>query len=400
MMRVVLILCAVCAAAACDPRQMGHMVIGDGGDAYSSDGADDDFCNPLTQTGCNAGEKCSWVHLQLTPVPVNDIECAPDGTVGVGGACSYGQPPQGWDNCTHGSVCHDSVCKQICDQQGGAPMCNETHACVVDDGFLGPPGSEAAGVCEPSCDPLADNDFLGSGVREGSACGSGQGCYGFWSSTAASHFTCSTPGSTVVHRSLCDTSNGCANSGGTPYLNGCASGYMPEIADDQAGMNTFVCLAFCKPADCNAGQCGSANDAAVGAAPHRCTATDARGTFDTGSNGDQCVYGWWFEVGTDGHVLHSQYSDTTGFCLDHSLYHLADRTGMNVTTTPWPACSTLPLTAAGSSCYGASGSDPGDTSGCTAVDFGCVSTTTGGVPTARIRPPLRAPYRSGSWSAR
>lgn len=188
---------------------------------------------------------------------------------------------------------------------------------------------------------------------------------------------------------MCDASNGCANSSGEPFGDGCAGGYAPEIEDDQAGVNAYVCLAFCKPADCYLGHCGSANDAAIGAAPHRCNDTDARGTFDTGSNGDQCVYGWWFEQATDGHVMQSPYSDTTGFCLDHSRYHVQQGSGAT-----FPACSTLPLTASGSNCT------PTDTSGCTAVDFGCVSTTTGGVPTARIRPPMRRPYATASSSTR
>src|SRR5262249_24701462 len=156
-------------------------------------------------------------------------------------------------------------------------------------------------------------------------CGAMEGCYGFWSSTAPSHFSCAStprhgvnpppPGSDALfHRHACDTASGCANSGGNPYLNGCASGYMPEITDDMAGMNSFVCLAFCKPADCSSGACGANAASRVGAAPHRCAMADASGTFNGAANGDQCVYGWWFEVGSDGTVLKSNFSDTTGFC--------------------------------------------------------------------------------------
>jgi len=363
---------------------------GSNGSGSGSDGGTPAKCNILTQTGCNAGEKCSWVHLQTMPTSVSDVECAPDGTVAVGGTCSYGMPPMGWDNCKSGGVCEGGVCKAICDQQGGAPMCDATHSCQVYAGFLGPEGSEAAGVCDPTCNPLDDNSFGSGSAGSGSACAAGEGCYGFWSSTAISHFSCAStpphgvspppPGSTTLfHRAACATASGCANSGGTPYLNGCASGYMPEITDDMAGMNSFVCIAFCKPADCSNGACGANAAQRVGASPHRCTQADAAGTFNGAVNGDQCVYGWWFEVGSDGKVLKSNFSDTTGFCLDHTKYHLADATGMMVTTDAWPACSTLPLTATGSNCFGGSGAV--GTDGCVATDFGCVSTTTGMVPT-------------------
>ena len=38
-------------------------------------------CNPLTQAGCAAGEKCTWLLDALTPPQyVGHIGCAPDGT--------------------------------------------------------------------------------------------------------------------------------------------------------------------------------------------------------------------------------------------------------------------------------------------------------------------------------
>jgi hypothetical protein len=145
--------------------------------------------------------------------------------------------------------------------------------------------------------------------------------------------------------------------------------------------------------DCYSGHCGTSNANRLGAAPHRCQNPDASGTFNAAANGDQCMYGWEFEIESGGTHLPSPYSDTTGICLDHSRYHLADSTGTAISTTPWPACNTLPLTASGSNCYGASASGSADISGCTAVDFGCVSTTTGMVPHAAPRIALpRAPY--------
>src|SRR5262249_7817823 len=157
------------------------------------------------------------------------------------------------------------------------------------------------------------------------------------------------------------------------YLNGCASGYMPMISDDVTGTNSYACLAFCKPADCYLGHCGSGNVNRIGAAPHRCSNTDAAGTFDGDPDGDHCLSAWYFELQPNGTVQHTQFDNTTGICLDHLHSHLYDAAHTALTSTPWPACATLPLSAASTNCYGSNGSSAADTSGCLAQDFGCVS---------------------------
>src|SRR5207253_4188864 len=59
-------------------------------------------CNVLTQTGCNAGQKCTWIIDQATP-SVGHIGCAPNGSVATGGACLSTMPPNGYDNCVKGN---------------------------------------------------------------------------------------------------------------------------------------------------------------------------------------------------------------------------------------------------------------------------------------------------------
>src|SRR5262244_3631108 len=57
-------------------------------------------CNPLTQAGCAAGEKCTWLLDALMPQYVGHIGCVPDGTANVGEACIYGAPGvTGYDGC-------------------------------------------------------------------------------------------------------------------------------------------------------------------------------------------------------------------------------------------------------------------------------------------------------------
>ena len=95
-------------------------------------------CSPLTQTGCEAGQKCTWIIDQTTPQYVGHIGCVADGTAAAGAACMFGAPgTTGFDNCAKGNVCsafgttgQAGVCKQICDNAGGNPMCDPTHACI------------------------------------------------------------------------------------------------------------------------------------------------------------------------------------------------------------------------------------------------------------------------------
>ena len=94
-------------------------------------------CNLLTQVGCAAGRKCTWLVDASQPQYVGHIGCAPDGTANLDEACMFGMPgATGYDNCRKGSVCSGyqggvGVCKQICDQQGGMPACDAQHVCVT-----------------------------------------------------------------------------------------------------------------------------------------------------------------------------------------------------------------------------------------------------------------------------
>ena len=342
-------------------------------------------CNPLTQTGCNVGEKCTWALVPDHP-PLGYVDCAPEGTVPIGAACSYSETmhvdecgrlvTDTADNCVKGAVCSPvagdgtGVCKQVCDNAGGNPMRDASHACVVQPGLFSTATSSpaAAGACDPACDPLADNDFDGSGSalsRTGSACGSATiGCYGipsggtpprtqFWCEPEL-HYT--TP---LHHRTECTVATGCADAtaDSSIYVNSCNQGYEPLLRESTA-VSTAICVAFCAPLDCYAGNCGSNNANSAGAAPHRCANPDALGAF---GSGEECRYMWFDELDGSGNWLHSPYSDSVGICVDHDAY------GM-------PRCQDLPLAG--------SGSTPG------AAELGCVS--------SQLATPRRLPRRFGS----
>lgn len=358
------------------------------------------LCNPLSQTGCNVGQKCTWFIDSVSP-PLGHIDCAPTGSVPIGGACTIGALPcNGFDDCVRGAICWNGICEAICDANGGSPSCASGFACAAHPGLFGPIGQPVvAGACEPICDPLADNDFLGSGYRAGSACAGGTGCYGFPNDTATSVWSCMEERTSLVHRAPCNALDGCAVASGSPYLNGCAQGYIPLLYDATGSMQVD-CIAMCAPVDCYAGHCGTNSANLGGASPHTCAPADARGTFNVASatnNGDQCMYSWLFEIDTMGNFFRSPTSDTVGFCVDHSKYQYdSDGNGtVGGSDAAWPPCDSF--THPGRGTGSAVGGVCNDANGCIgAADFGCVSTATGGVMFAgkpRPRIELRLPYR-------
>ena len=313
------------------------------------------------------GEKCTWIIDETVPQYVGHIGCTSDGSAPVGAVCEYGAAgATGFDNCANGAVCSAyttpltlGVCTRICDIQGANPMCSGSDACVASPPVFATRASSTpvAGVCAPTCDPLADNDFDGSGSalsRNGTTCGSAElGCYGRPSAGRApiTAFTCLRDlnyGESLVHRSECTTSSGCAEFGTIP-VNGCNQGYEPLLTESTA-VSTVICVALCKPLDCYAGNCGSGDASRLGAAPHRCMTPDAVGNF--GSD-EECQYLWAHELDGSGHWLRSAYSDTVGICVDHAAYGL-------------PSCAQVPLHGSGSELD--------------AVALGCVSSQTAGLP--------------------
>jgi hypothetical protein len=364
-------------------------------------------CNPLTQAGCNAGDKCTWLLDAVMPQYVGHIGCAPAGSGAAGAACMYGAPGlTGYDACQKGLVCGNyrggaGICKTICDQQGGAPACASTHVCVTYSGLFstGPTTPAAGGVCDPSCDPLADNDFDGSGTqtKTGTVCtGSSVGCYGYpsFGTPPATGWSCTTDIRELVaqpaglrHRVQCTEISGCADPGPTIYVNSCNQGYLPLLRESSM-VSTAICVAMCKPKNCYAGNCGVNNEDRLGAAPPRCMTPDRMGTFDTTANGEHCRYIWSFELDDQSNFLRSPTSDTLGFCFDHSKY-LYDSNGDNTPDAPFPACASLP-----------NGFGMGNALG--AADVGCVDTANAGLlffgkhksRTLDVRPlysPTRAP---------
>ena len=350
-------------------------------------------CSPLTQVGCQATEKCTWIIDQTTPMYVGHIGCVPNGTAAVGAACMFGAAgATGYDDCAKGGVCsafgttgQAGVCKTICDNQGGDPMCDATHVCVTYSKLFstGSTSPAAAGVCDLACDPLADNDFDGSGsasMKTKNTCPNSAtavyGCYGSpsrgtppatgWSCTGDINGSLTGSDAGLRHRVECTSANGCADTDGTIYLNSCNQGYEPLFRESTA-VSTAVCIAFCKPLNCYSGNCGTNDANRLGEVGNRCQVPDRQGTFDTRKGYEECEYLWSEELDGSGNWLPSPTSDTMGFCFNHGVYKY-DPTGGNNPTIPYPGCEQLALMA--------TGSDPSmPLTYFSAADFGCIDST-------------------------
>ena len=367
-------------------------------------------CNPLTQAGCAAGEKCTWLIDAVMPQYVGHVGCAPDGTAAAGAACTYGPAgATGYDDCAKGNVCSQfampgqaGTCKAMCDQQGGAPMCDAQHVCVTYARLFstGDTTPAAAGVCDLACDPLQDNDFDGSGgsltgsasMKRKTTCGANAniGCYGYpsfgtppasgWSCTGDINNAASQPIG-LRHRVQCIEGNNCADPGPTIYTNSCNQGYLPLLRESST-VSTAVCIALCDPEPCYMGNCGGAtNTARIGAVNDGCRASDrvagAAGFNNTNDadGGEHCTHLWFFEIDDQNMFLPSSTSDTVGFCYNHDVYFydsngngMLDTTGANP-DQKYPNCGMLGSASSAST-------DPSmPLTYWGAVDLGCMPST-------------------------
>jgi hypothetical protein len=332
-------------------------------------------CSPLTQMGCNANEMCTWINDQDNP-PIGHVGCAPMGTVAIGGACTTGTAgPMGYDNCAKGGVCLGGECKQICDQQGGAPMCDANHSCTQYADFFDVGGVAVAGVCDPSCDPLTQDLKVGTALT---ACGSPspalptKGCYGndvF--SCAPSGYSPSSPTSSA-NLDLTDRTTPRGPAGGGVYLNGCAPGYLPFFFEMEGSMKT-LCSGYCAALeiDMTAAHVGNklGSTTALAKLPKGAAPAAGNGTCSSIKKGsvsggpEMCVFMYPLIADrTTGAIAPTfdPYIDTLGACFAYTQFTYDNDANAATPNVPNPDCSTLPPRSAAT---------PGDFDD--AADWGC-----------------------------
>jgi hypothetical protein len=284
-------------------------------------------CDPVAQTGCGDGQKCSWIRIGEDD---GALGCVPDGAKAEDAACGFGTPGNqtGYDDCAAGLTCFGGdtgTCEKVCDATA-AGSCGATGACQAYADYF---DDTAHGFCVPSCDPVTQVRLSDSAEACGSADPSAPtlGCYASYAnSVLPTAFTCAPAGAAdLTHREPARTS-----AGGTPYLNGCAPGYLPLLVES-TGSAVVVCIALCTPVESHQGDA----DGLLGAAPHQCPDRGATGA------GEECRFYSWLEPET---APVSTATSTVGFCFDHTKYTWDH--DQNATTAPVaaPSCADLPNT--------------------------------------------------------
>jgi hypothetical protein len=292
---------------------------GTGGGAAGTGGTGTS-CDPVAQTGCATGQRCSWV---WTSSANGHNACLADGTVSLGGACTVGVAGEatGFDNCKKGTSCVSGVCETICSTQP-ADTCPTNYGCnLYSNAPFNVDGMSPIGFCEPTCDPLTQKrDTDGA-----AACGSPnpsaptKGCFGY----PGVKFTCATILSTTKTSEV---------PAGTPaFRNSCAPGYLP-LLPDMSGSSTVICVALCKPTNVS-----SASTTGAAGLPGSGSTCPDRGAGPP----NECRYWGLFEDTSNGN---SAYTNTLGVCVDYPHYKY-DSNNDTVLDTVWPSCTTLSPTA-------------------------------------------------------
>ncbi|MCW5808452.1 MAG: hypothetical protein KIT31_39240 [Deltaproteobacteria bacterium] len=205
-------------------------------------------CNPLMNTGCNAGEKCTWIRDQVTPQPVGHIGCAPDGTIPLNGTNCAAPGGLGADLCVAKSICigagESSTCEAVCDPQAAAASsgCEVGQtSCSRYSGLFVVSGAIAFGACDPVCDPLLQKQLGATPKDFCGGDGTNRGCYG-----GLAVFTCA--GTPMEARTIIDGQNafGPTPNGNDAFVNGCAAGNVPFFFD-RLGSMQVNCTGMCAP---------------------------------------------------------------------------------------------------------------------------------------------------------
>ena len=202
-------------------------------DAFMSDATVGSNCDPVANSGCPLGQKCTAIVDSQSPLDMR-TDCAPDGDIPEDGSC-FRDDQTGYDDCVGGFWCLGGRCVSICSQ---APdNCPTDQACVQ---FLGMfTDRDNVGLCQPGCHPST----------RAADCLTGEGCYPL---LATGKSTCSAPGSLLTTGAACD---GTAGTQGCDCqtLNGCEVGYGCVLSNAPSGATGLVCAYLCDPLPGGAG---------------------------------------------------------------------------------------------------------------------------------------------------
>ena len=295
-----------------------------------------ELCNPKTQTGCQQGQKCTWIHDQANP-PIGHIGCVPDGSLLPGAAC---EPPvagpSGYDRCAAGTLCLDGTCATICEAELASSTCAGSDVCSTRDDLLTVGGTAVAGLCVPRCDALTQR------VGDVEACGSPdptaptRGCYGYEQTVCLD-----VAGGALTQT---DRTPPVTDASSNPLVHGCAPGFMPMFVE-QTGSTKVMCGGLCAALDIDGAHAANARGdaAALGKLPADPVPVAGHATCDVGIKGSeatsQCRYLWPFLEPP--RVPVTIDLDRVGVCLAYDRFRY-DANGDGSVDTAYPDCTTLP----------------------------------------------------------
>lgn len=240
-------------------------------------------CNPVTNEGCSATERCGR--------DGEGVRCDVDGGTLLGLPCEV---VDGADDCVRGTVCLGGTCQAVCRVADGRG-CAAGQDCLQSSGYFAALGY-TFGVCVESCDPLTQR------LTSGATCPSGQACYLLPSGA----LTCAAAGSLAVGEVA-------------SFANDCAPGLATVF--DADGIPR--CTAFCSPQETSI----DSPAAAGGLPPHSCAELAGAGT--------ECLYLWrWAAPEQRARAPLSRF----GVCFDRSG-HVFDDDGDGTAESVWPSCS-------------------------------------------------------------
>lgn len=302
---------------------------GDDGVSLDVDGGDDGpdaqvACNPVAQTGCADGEKCTWVTVDDDPV-LGKTDCVPlaETPVEIGGTCDPGTPGEetGFDNCVAGAYCEGLVCTEVC--SNNPDSCGETEICVSYFELFDDVSEDiGAGLCNPTCNPvpqLAPTGGMGTRNPDYMDCPEGEACYLTIRAGKASCAGVPTEAAGIKQNDVCygPAANTC-------FLNGCDLGYQ-SILFSQPGGPATVCNAFCTPVNNHLGNVNSL----PGMAPESCALGRIGPAEGGGNQGCRYLQNIYNSSMFDGSVIPPEYgicaSETTwGSCAAFDPQGMAD----------------------------------------------------------------------------
>lgn len=210
----------------------------------SDDGGGPDACNPVSQTGCDAGEKCAQFIESREPFLARTT-CVPDGDASEGEACMIGDGSEeatGADNCEAGLACSGGACVGICSTDD-LTTCGEDESCVLYENTFDDVGNDNIGLCAPACDPTTQT-LLEDGTGGDVPCPNGGGCYLSVSlgTSSCARVPAQAEGLTMDDACYGPTTDSC-------YLNGCDAGYQAFWTDPSGVADSALCAAFCNHVD-------------------------------------------------------------------------------------------------------------------------------------------------------